>query len=200
MTLATVRAHRRRLYGKIARSYHPRSPMRSSGSVAHSLACVLITAALAAGGASALADELKIGFVSAERILRDSAPAKAAEQKLSQEFAKRGKDLQDMDSKLKAAADKLDKDSPVLSDADRSRRQHELQDMDREFQRKRREFQEDLNQRKNEEFQALLERAQRIVRQIAEQDKYDLILQDALYVGPRVDVTDRVLHALDNPK
>jgi outer membrane protein len=174
--------------------------MRSSGSVAHSLGSVLVAAALAAGGASSQADELKIGFVSAERILRDSAPAKAAEQKLSQEFAKRGKDLQDMDTKLKAAADKLDKDSPVLSDADRSRRQHDLQDMDREFQRKRREFQEDLNQRKNEEFQALLERAQRIVRQIAEQDKYDLILQDALYVGPRVDVTDRVLHALDNPK
>ena len=161
---------------------------------------LLLAATLGLIGTVARADDLKIGFVSAERILRDSVPAKAAEQKLAQEFAKRGKDLQDMDGKLKATADKLDKDSPVLSDADRTKRQHELQDLDREFQRKRREFQEDLNQRKNEEFQALLERAQRIVRQIAEQDKYDLILQDALYVGPRVDVTDRVLHALDAGK
>ncbi|HWY72880.1 MAG TPA: OmpH family outer membrane protein, partial [Burkholderiaceae bacterium] len=108
--------------------------------------------------------------------------------------------LQDMDSKLKATAEKLDKDSPILSDAERSKRQHELQDMDREFQRRRREFQEDLNQRKNEEFQNLLERAQRIVRALAEQEKFDLILQDALYVGPQIDITDKVLHALDSGK
>jgi len=173
--------------------------MRLISSVAMNLGTALVAAALGFGGA-ARADELKIGFVSAERILRDSVPAKAAEQKLSQEFAKRGKDLQDMDGKLKAAAEKLDKDSPVLSDAERTKRQHELQDLDREFQRKRREFQEDLNQRKNEEFQALLERAQRIVRQLAEQEKYDLILQDALYFGPHVDITDKVLHALDTGK
>jgi outer membrane protein len=168
--------------------------------MAWKLGSVAVAVALGLCGRPTWADELKIGYVSAERILRDSAPAKAAEQKLSQEFAKRGKDLQDMDSQLKSAADKLDKDSPVLSDAERSKRQHELQDMDREFQRKRREFQEDLNQRKNEEFQALLERAQRIVRQIAEAEKFDLILQDALYSGPRVDITDKVLHALDSGK
>jgi outer membrane protein len=172
--------------------------MRLTSSVAWKLGSVAVAVVLC--GQPASADELKIGYVSAERILRDSAPAKAAEQKLSQEFAKRGKDLQEMDSKLKSAADKLDKDSPILSDAERTKRQHELQDMDREFQRKRREFQEDLNQRKNEEFQALLERAQRIVRQIAEQEKFDLILQDALYAGPRVDITDKVLHALDSGK
>ncbi len=174
--------------------------MRLTSSVALNMGSVVVAAALGLVGPGAQAEELKIGFVSAERILRDSMPAKAAEQKLSQEFAKRGKDLQDMDGQLKAAADKLDKDSPVLSDAERTKRQRELQDLDREFQRKRREFQEDLNQRKNEEFQALLERAQRIVRQLAEQDKFDLILQDALYVGPHVDITDKVLHALDAGK
>ena len=174
--------------------------MRSTFSVALKLGSVAMAAALALSGRPTMAEELKIGYVSAERILRDSVPAKAAEQKLSQEFAKRGKDLQETDSKLKAAAEKLDKDSPVLSEAERSKRQHELQDLDREFQRRRREFQEDLNQRKNEEFQNLLERAQRIVRQLAEQEKFDLILQDALYVGPHIDITDRVLHALDSGK
>jgi outer membrane protein len=174
--------------------------MRFKSSVALKLGAVIAAAALGPCGQPAAAEELKIGYVSAERILRDSEPAKAAEKKLSEEFAKRGKDLQDMDGKLKATADKLDKDSPVLSDAERTKRQHELQDMDREFQRRRREFQEDLNQRKNEEFQILLERAQRIVRGIAEQEKFDLILQDALYVGPHVDITDKVLHSLDSGK
>src|SRR5258708_26057195 len=106
--------------------------------------------AVALSGRRTMAEEVKIGYVSAERILRDSVPAKAAEQKLSQEFAKRGKDLQDADSKLKATAEKLDKDSPILSDAERSKRQHELQDLDREFQRRRRQFQEDVKQSHNE--------------------------------------------------
>ena len=174
--------------------------MRFASCVAPKLVLVAFPFILGLCGQLTFAGELKIGYVSAERILRDSVPAKAAEQKLSQEFAKRGKDLQDMDTKLKATADKLDKDSPILSDAERTKRQHELQDVDREFQRKRREFQEDLNQRKNEEFQNLLERAQKIVKQLAEQEKYDLILQDALYVGPQIDITDKVLHALDAGK
>jgi outer membrane protein len=174
--------------------------MRLTSSVALKLGSVAMAAVVGLCATPAWTEELKIGYVSAERILRDSVPAKAAEQKLSQEFAKRGKDLQDMDSKLKETAEKLDKDSPILSDAERSKRQHELQDMDREFQRRRREFQEDLNQRKNEEFQNLLERAQRIVRALAEQEKFDLILQDALYVGPHIDITDKVLHSLDSGK
>ncbi len=163
----------------------------------------VVCAALLAGAAclpAAGADELKVGYVSSERILRESALAKAAEQKLVQEFSKRDKELQDTAARLKANADKLDKEGPVLADAERTRRQRELQDLDRELQRKRREFQEDLNQRKNEELQALLERAQKLVRQLAEQEKYDLILQDAVYVGPRVDITDKVIKILDSGK
>ena len=156
--------------------------------------------ALLAASPAVRADELKIGFVSTERIMRESVAAKAAEARLTQEFAKRDKDLQELGAKLKATADKLDKDGPVLSEAERTRQQRDLQDMDREFQRRRREFQEDLNQRKNEELQSLLERAQRIVRQLAEQEKYDVILQDAVYVGPRADVTDKVLKTLDAAK
>ena len=156
--------------------------------------------ALATWAGAARAEELKIGFVSTERIMRESVAAKAAESRLTQEFAKRDKELQELGAKLKATADKLDKDGPVLSEAERARQQRDLQEMDREFQRRRREFQEDLNQRKNEELQSLLERAQRIVRQLAEQEKYDVILQDAVYVGPRADVTDQVLKTLDAGK
>jgi len=160
-----------------------------------------VATCLSAGTATvACADELKIGFVSTERIMRESVAAKAAETRLTQEFAKRDKELQELGAKLKATADKLDKDSPILTEGDRARQQRDLQEMDREFQRRRREFQEDLNQRKNEELQSLLERAQRIVRQMAEQEKYDVILQDAVYVGPRADVTDKVLKILDSAK
>ncbi|HEU0200312.1 MAG TPA: OmpH family outer membrane protein, partial [Burkholderiaceae bacterium] len=99
-----------------------------------------------------------------------------------------------------AAVERFDKDSPVISEADRIKRQRELAEMDREFQRRQREFREDLNQRRNEELQQLLERAQRIVRQIADQEKYDLILQDAVHFSPRVDLTEKVLRALNNGK
>jgi outer membrane protein len=149
---------------------------------------------------SVWADELKIGFVSTERIMRESAAAKAAETRLNQEFAKRDKELAELGERLKAAADKLERDRPVLGESDRARQQREITDTDREFQRRRREFQEDLTQRKNEELQSLLQRAQSVVRQFAEQEHYDVILQDAVYVGPRADVTDRVLKLLDAAK
>lgn len=148
----------------------------------------------------AQAQDLKLGYVSSERILRDSAPAKAATQKLEAEFSKRDRELQDLGAKLKAAADRFEKDAPVMAEADRARRQRELTELDRDLQRRQREFREDLNQRRNEELQGLLERAQRIVRQIAEQEKFDLIVQDAVYFNPRVDVTEKVLRALNNPK
>ena len=145
----------------------------------------------------AAAQEARIAAVNSERILRDSQPAKAAQAKLEAEFAKRDRDLQDTAAKLKTMSDKLDKDSAVLADADRTRRQRELSDLDRDFQRKQREFREDLNQRRNEELAQVLERANRVIRSIAEQRKYDLIVQEAVYVNPRIDITDDVLKALN---
>jgi outer membrane protein len=148
----------------------------------------------------AQAQELKIGVVNSDRILRDSQPARAAMQKLEGEFAKRDKDLQEMGARLKTSAERFEKDGPVMSETDRVRRQRELAEMDREFQRKQREFREDFNQRRNEELQALLERTNRIIRQIAEQEKFDLIIQEAVYFNPRIDMTERVLRALNNAK
>ncbi len=164
------------------------------------LASALLPLALTMAPVAAHAQELKLGYVNSERILRDSAPARAAAQKLETEFAKRDRELQDMGQKLKAAAERFEKDAPVLAEAERNKRQRELTEMDRELQRRQREFREDLNQRRNEELQALLDRAQRIVRQIAEQEKFDLIVQDAVYFSPRVDITEKVLRALNNGK
>jgi outer membrane protein len=155
---------------------------------------------LALSASAVTAQELKIGYVNSERILRDSTPARAASTKLEQEFAKRDRELQDAGAKLKSAAERFEKDAPVMSEADRNRRQRELAELDRDFQRRQREFREDLNQRRNEELQALLERAQRVVRQIAEQEKFDLVVQDAVFFSSRVDITDKVLRALNNGK
>lgn len=163
-------------------------------------ACVPLAAALALAAAPARAQELKIGYVNSERILRDSAPARAATQKLESEFAKRDRELQDLAARLKAQAERFEKDAPVLAEAERSKRQRELAELDRDLQRRQREFREDLNQRRNEELQGLLERAQRLVRQIAEQEKYDLIVQDAVFFSSRVDITDKVLRGLNNGK
>jgi outer membrane protein len=156
--------------------------------------------ALLAAGSLAQAQELKIGYVNSDRILREANPAKAAQAKLEAEFSKRDKELGDQATRLKAAADKLEKEAPTLSEAEKSRRQRDLVEQDRDFQRKRREFQEDLNQRKNEELASVVERANKVIKQIFDQEKYDLIIQDAVHWSPRVDITKKVIDALNAGK
>jgi outer membrane protein len=155
-------------------------------------------AAMLMASAPLAAQDLKVGVVNSDRILRDSIPARAAMQKLEGEFAKRDKELQEIGTRLKSAVERFEKDGPVMTETDRARRQRELAEMDREFQRKQREFREDFNQRRNEELQGLLERTNRIIRQIAEQEKYDLIVQEAVYFNPRIDITEKILRALNN--
>ena len=144
------------------------------------------------------AQELRMGFVSTDRVLKEASTAKAAQTKLEQEFSKREKDLLDQGAAIKTAADKLEREAPTLSEAQRATRQKQLVDQDREFQRRRREFQEDLNARKSEELPQVLERANRVVKQVAEAEKFDLILQDAVYINPKHDITDKVLKVLNS--
>ena len=160
---------------------------------------LLAGAALLLASAPAAAQELKIGYVNSERVLRDSLPAKAAQAKLETEFGKREKELNDIGVRLKAAADKFEKDAPTLAEAEKARRQRDLVEQDRELQRKRREFQEDVNQRRNEELQALVERANKVIKQIFETEKYDLIIQEGVFASARVDITDKVIRGLAGP-
>ena len=173
--------------------------MKSSTSKTSLLKSVIGVALLAAASIAAQAQELKIGYVNSDRVLREATLAKAAQAKLESEFSKRQKEGDDAASRLKSAADKLDKDAPTLSEAERNRRQRELVDQDRELQRKRREFQEDLNQRKNEELASVVERANKVVKQIYESEKYDLILQGdvVIFASNRIDITDKVIKALN---
>jgi len=144
-----------------------------------------------------LAQEFKIGFVNTDKIFREANSAKSAQTKLEQEFAKREKDLNTQGENLKSTSEKLERDAPTLSESQRVARQKQVVELDRDFQRKRREFQEDLNARKNEELQAVLERANRVVKQVAESEKYDLVLQEAVYISPKHDITDKVIKALN---
>ena len=162
----------------------------------------IVATVLLAGVATlgAQAQEVKIGYVNSERILRETNLAKAAETKLQAEFGRREKALLDQENKLRAAAEKLDKDSPAISDVERGRRQRELIEQDRDLQRKRREFNEDVAQRKSEETAALVEKANKVIKKIFEDDKYDLIVQDAIHASPRVDITKKVIDQLNAQK
>jgi outer membrane protein len=146
----------------------------------------------------AQAQDFRIGFVSTDRIFKEASTAKSAQVKLEQEFSKREKELVDQGASLKTMADKFEREAPTLVEGQRVSRQKQLVDQDRDFQRKRREFQEDLNSRKNEELQQVLERANKVVKQVAESEKYDLVLQEAVYVNPKHDITDKVLKVLNS--
>jgi outer membrane protein len=161
------------------------------------LSRMALLASIAVFVSIAQAQEFRIGFVNTDRVFKEANTAKAAQLKLEQEFSKRDKDLQEQGNNLKAAADKLEREAPTLAESQRTARQKQLVDQDRDFQRKRREYQEDLNARKNEELQQVLERANRVVKTVAEAEKYDLVLQEAVYVNPKHDITDKVIRALN---
>jgi len=158
--------------------------------------CLLAFGALTASVVSA--QEFKIGFVNTDRIFREANTAKSAQVKLEQEFSKREKELVDLGNNIKAASDKFEREAPTLSETQRNLRQKQLMDQDRDFQRKRREFQEDLNTRKNEEQQVVIERANRAVKQVAEAEKYDVIFQEAVYINPKHDITEKVIKSLNS--
>ena len=160
----------------------------------------LILAAVVLGlPAGAAFAQGKIGVVQIERIVRDSAPALRAQKKLEAEFAKREAELNKVADQLKRMQDELEKDGVTMSETQRRNKERDFNEMNRDFQRKQREYREDVNQRRNEELSGVIDQANRIIRQIAEQEKFDVILQatDALIINQRVDITERVMKALE---
>jgi len=145
---------------------------------------------------SAMATELKVGYVNTQRLFRDAPVAIKAQKKLDAEFSKRNQDLQKQAKTIQALQESIEKDAVTMSEKDRVTKERELAEQSRDFQRKQREFREDLNLRQNEEMAAVLERANRVIKQIAEAEKYDLVVQDAVYVSQRLDITERVIKAL----
>ncbi len=157
---------------------------------------------LALGASSAWAAELKIGTVHVERIMRESAPAVRAQKKIEREFSARDQEIQKMVKQARDLQASLEKDGVTLPESERAKRERDLANLNRDLQRAQREFREDLNLRRNEETAQILQKADRVIKQIAEQEKYDLILQQevVVYRSPRIDITDRVIKALDAEK
>lgn len=151
-------------------------------------------------GSGVAAADVKIGFVNTERVFREAAPAVRAQKKIEKEFAKRDQDIQKMAAKVRKMQEDLEKNSVTMNESERRNKQRELGELNLDFQRKQREFREDLNQRRNEELAAVLEQANRAIKAIAESEKYDIIFQEAVYASPRIDITDKVIKALaDKP-
>jgi outer membrane protein len=147
--------------------------------------------AVLAPAAAAQAPGGKFGFVHTERILRDSAPAMAAQKKIEAEFQKRDRELAGIAGDLKRMQEDLDKNAMTMAEAQRRAKEREFGEMNREFQRKQREFREDLNQRRNQELAQVVEAANRVIRQIAEQEKFDIIFQEMpAYVSPRIEALE----------
>ena len=159
------------------------------------LTLALFTVAIALPAAASA--DMKIGFVNGERLLREAAPAKRAQAKLEKEFAGRQADLEKLEKQVQAAQQALDRDGATMTEADRRNKERDLANMTRDLQRGQREYREDLNLRKNEELTAVQERANKVIQQIAIDEKFDLIIQEpVIYASPRIDITDRVVKAL----
>lgn len=140
--------------------------------------------------------ESKIGFVNQERILRESAPAKRSQTKLDKEFATRRAELDRVEKQGRELEATLQKEAVTLPEAERTARERQFAQLTRDFQRMQREFREDVNLRRNEELASLQERANKVINEIAEKEKFDLILQEAVFASTRIDITDKVLKAL----
>lgn len=143
------------------------------------------------------ANEIRIGFINTDRIFRESQLAIRAQKKLEREFSNREQEILKQIKQARDLQAFLEKEGLTLAEAERTRRERELANLNRDIQRAQREFREDLNQRKNEEFAALHERARKVITELAEREKFDLILENVVYASPRVDITDRVIRALD---
>jgi outer membrane protein len=143
----------------------------------------------------------KFGFVHTERILRDSAPAQRAQKQIEAEFQKRDRELAGIAAELKKMQEDIDRNAMTMNESQRRDKERQFGELNREFQRKQREFREDLNQRRNQELAQVVEQANRVIRQIAEQEKFDIIFQEMpAYVSPRIDITDKVIKALEGGK
>ncbi len=156
----------------------------------------LCSAAILMAFTSAALAEGKIGFVNSQKILNDAPQAARAKKKIEKDFEKRDQELQKLAKQLQSLQENMDKNAVTMAESERRNKEREFADLNRDFQRKQREFREDLSQRQNEEMASIFERVNKVIKQIAESEKYDIIFQEAVYANPRIDITDKVIKAL----
>jgi len=142
------------------------------------------------------AAELKVGFVNLERILDESQPAVKAFKKLEAEFTQRDNELKKLAESAKTRQLELDKGGLSLPEIERRSKERELAKIQQDLARMQREFREDLNIRRNQELSGIQERVFHTIQQIAIDEKYDIVMQEAIYLNPKLDMTDKVIKAL----
>lgn len=166
------------------------------------LALSALTAALIAAAplAAQAQNASRIGFVNSDRLMREAQPAKNALSRIESDFSKRDQDLQRMSKDLQRMQEDLERNSMTMSEADRAKKERAFSELNRDYQRKKREFGEDLNMRRNEELAGVLDRANEAIRKVAQAEGYDIILQEAVYINPSIDITEKVIKELNGGK
>ena len=140
--------------------------------------------------------QTKVGFVNTERLLKESGPAQEATRTLVSEFSRREAALGELANDVKRRNDKLERDGSTMSASERNRLQGELSDADSKFQRERRNLEEEIQGRRSQLLAGILERANREVVRVAEAEKIDIVLQDAVWASSKIDITNKVLESL----
>ena len=144
--------------------------------------------------------DFRIGIVDMERIQRESAPAIQAGQKIVKEFEQRDLEIKKITKKAREIQLYFDKEGMAVMDAEHRSKERELANLNVTLQRMQREFREDLNLRQSEELALVYARFNKAIKAVAESENYDLVLQEAVYKNPKIDITDKVLQYLSTEK
>lgn len=165
--------------------------------VARRFYVVLLCAGAVVTPVESMAEELKVGYVNAVKVIEDAPQGQEALKKLEAEFGPRDKKLVAMQARVKQLEDELEKNGMLMKDADRRSKEHEIVVLKRDVRRATQEFREDYNLRRNEELAALQKLVHKAIVDIAKQENYDLVLHEGtIYASKRVDLTDKVLKKL----
>ncbi len=145
------------------------------------------------------AGEIKIGVVNTEKVLRESMPAIEAQKKIEREFQARDARVRELSVQMRALQQELEKNTGIVNEEERRLKERELAGLSRRYQRAQQQMREDLSLRQNEEYGLILERINQVIKELAEKQSYDLILQlqDSVYRSARIDITDQVIKVLN---
>jgi outer membrane protein len=157
----------------------------------------LILASTLGFGSVALADGQKIAVVNIQRVLAEAPQARSASQTLESEFGPRGKALEAQKKEFEARAQKFERDQATMSEAERTKTSRELRDAQLSYERRAKEFQEDVQLRQNEELQKVQKTIVEAVRVYAKGQGFDIVLADGvIYNSDAVDITAQLLSSL----
>ena len=145
---------------------------------------------------SALAQPVQIAYIDGVRIENGTRRAFEISEMLRQEFSAREQEIRGMETKVKALQAQL---PGVAAGRERELKEREFQTQAQRFEQAGRAFVDELERRKAEERRKYFVEVTAIVNKIAEAQKLDLVVQEAVYAGKAVDITEQVIKALGGP-